>query len=118
MDIAGLLRAQADALEAQARVLRAQAEALAVAGTAPAIGPAYYDGRSAPMGRRGFLRLTANGVIPSYKIGRRVVAQREDVDAWIRAQRRDVEPRVANDASASADPFDRALAAGRLRRGR
>ncbi|UQA61829.1 hypothetical protein [Polyangium aurulentum] len=46
----------------------------------------YYDARSSPMGRRAFLRLAREQAFPTFKAGKRLVARRADVHAWIEAQ--------------------------------
>jgi excisionase family DNA binding protein len=47
------------------------------------MGPAYYDAKTAPMGRTTFLRLAREGAFPARKVGRKVLARKSDVDAWI-----------------------------------
>lgn len=46
---------------------------------------AYYDARTAPMGPTAFLRLAREGAFPAAKVGRKVIASKADVDAWIQA---------------------------------
>jgi hypothetical protein len=46
----------------------------------------YYDARTSPMGRRAFLRLARQKAFPTFKAGKRLVARRADVHAWIEAQ--------------------------------
>ncbi|UQA61783.1 hypothetical protein [Polyangium aurulentum] len=46
----------------------------------------YYDARTSPMGRRAFLRLAREKAFPTFKAGKRLVARRADVHAWIEAQ--------------------------------
>jgi hypothetical protein len=47
----------------------------------------YYDARTSPMGRRAFLRLAREKAFPTFKAGKRLVARRVDVHAWIEAQK-------------------------------
>lgn len=47
---------------------------------------AYYDAKSAPMGPTSFLRLAREGAFPACKVGRRVLARKADVDAWLEAR--------------------------------
>lgn len=49
-------------------------------------GARYYDKDSAPMGPTAFLRLASQGAFPTHKAGKKLVARREDVHAWIEAQ--------------------------------
>jgi excisionase family DNA binding protein len=46
----------------------------------------YYDAKSAPMGPTSFLRLAREGAFPACKVGRKVLARRSDVDAWLGAR--------------------------------
>lgn len=70
---------------------------------------AYYDAKSAPMGPTSFLRLAREGAFPACKVGRKVLARRADVDAWLQAR---ASERAANRAAAEAstqseeEPFD------------
>jgi hypothetical protein len=43
----------------------------------------YYDTEHNPLGKRRFLEAARRGDFPSFKRGRRVLALRTDVDAWI-----------------------------------
>ena len=47
---------------------------------------AYYDTKTAPMGPTSFLRLAKEGAFPACKVGRKVIARRADVDAWLKAR--------------------------------
>lgn len=49
-------------------------------------GPRYYDKDTAPMGETAFLRLASQGAFPTFKVGKKIHARREDVHAWIEAQ--------------------------------
>ena len=49
-------------------------------------GPRYYDKDTAPMGPTAFLRLASQGAFPTFKVGKKIHARREDVHAWIEAQ--------------------------------
>jgi len=46
-------------------------------------GNGFYDAKTAPMGRSAFLRLARQGAFGATKVGRRVIARKDDVDAWI-----------------------------------
>ena len=56
------------------------------------VGAAYYSSEDAPCGPRAFLRGARDGGFPSFKRGRRVLARRAAVEAWIEAQPRAVRP--------------------------
>ena len=50
---------------------------------------AYYTSEDNPLGsKRAFLDAAARGAFPSFKAGRRVLAKREDVHAWIESRER------------------------------
>lgn len=53
----------------------------------------YYDAKSCPMAPTTFRRAAAAGAFPSFKIGRKVVARKADVDAWIATQARTPKPK-------------------------
>src|SRR5689334_4488867 len=59
---------------------------------------AYYDTRSAPMGPTAFLRLAREGAFPATKVGRKVLARKSDVDAWIRSRTQSVPHRSTREA--------------------
>jgi hypothetical protein len=78
----------AAALRSQAATLLALADAIEAEPAHPATADdPWVDRRSSGLGRR-FLSLCASGVIASGRNGRRVVARRSAVDAWIEAQHR------------------------------
>lgn len=72
----------------------------------PERGERYYDARSAPMGRRTFLRLARAGAFPTFRAGRRLLARRADVHAWIEAQEgaRLPPPRESGEEPLPSDP--------------
>ncbi len=50
---------------------------------------AYFTSEDNPLGsKRAFLDAAARGAFPSFKAGRRVLAKREDVHAWIESRQR------------------------------
>jgi hypothetical protein len=59
----------------------------------------YYDAKTSPLGATTFRRAAAAGRFPVFKIGRRLVARRADVDAWIATQART--PKKAQSAAAN-----------------
>lgn len=67
----------------------------------------YYDARSSPSGPKTFLRAAKSGAFPSYRVGRRVLARKADVDAWIQSRKRT--PRIREQADPHAE--DRAILA-------
>jgi hypothetical protein len=67
----------------------------------------YYDSKSSPTGGKTFLRAAKSGAFPSYRIGRRVLARKVDVDAWIQSRKR--APRIREQADPHAE--DRAILA-------
>jgi hypothetical protein len=48
----------------------------------------YYDAKTSPMGQTGFLRLAREGAFPTFRMGRKLVAKRQDVHAFIESQER------------------------------
>ena len=51
--------------------------------------PRYYDAADNPLGsKRSFLDAARRGEFPSFRRGKRVLARREDVDAWLEAGER------------------------------
>jgi len=61
----------------------------------------YYTSEDNPLGsKRAFLDAAARGAFPSFKAGRRVLAKREDVHAWIESRKR---TRAANDTDDTSD---------------
>ncbi|WP_437838545.1 hypothetical protein [Sorangium sp. So ce1153] len=67
--------------------------------------PAYYDAKTSPMGPTTFRRAAAAGAFPSFKVGRKVVARKVDVDAWIATQARTPKPKAQNGDDADAAFF-------------
>lgn len=55
----------------------------------------YYDAKSSPMGPTGFLRLARAGAFPAFRMGRKLVARKVDVHAWIESQKRAEQQRRA-----------------------
>lgn len=53
--------------------------------------PRYYDAKNNPLGRRAFLDAARRGAFPSFKIGKKVLAEASAVEAWIAAHRRVIE---------------------------
>jgi hypothetical protein len=45
----------------------------------------YYGADDSPLPRRAFLRLARKGAFPSFRVGKKVLALRADVHAWIEA---------------------------------
>ncbi|WP_438032208.1 hypothetical protein [Sorangium sp. So ce204] len=66
-------------------------------------GAEYYDAKSCPMAPTTFRRAAAAGAFPSFKIGRKLMARRADVDAWIATQARTPKPKeqTADDVDAA-----------------
>ena len=69
-------------------------------------GPAFYDPKTAPMGRAAFLRLAREGAFKATRVGRKVLARKEDVDAWIEARAVAVPHRSTRPASAASSDLD------------
>jgi hypothetical protein len=67
----------------------------------------YYDARSSPTGAKTFLRAARSGDFASFRVGRRVLARKADVDAWIQSRKR--APRIREQSDAYAE--DRAILA-------
>jgi len=66
----------------------------------------YYDARSAPMGPTTFLRLAREGAFPATKVGRKVLARKSDVEAWIRVRSNKIPHRSTREAQEpSATPI-------------
>jgi hypothetical protein len=59
--------------------------------------PPYYDATTSPTGPRAFRRAAQRGAFPTYRVGRKLVARREDVHAWIEAQPRRPKRRPGDD---------------------
>ncbi|MRG98550.1 hypothetical protein [Polyangium spumosum] len=47
----------------------------------------YYDAKGSPMGKTAFLRLARENAFPTYRAGKKLLAKRADVDAWIQSQK-------------------------------
>jgi hypothetical protein len=77
-------------------------------------GDDWVDAKTSPLGKRAFHRLARANAFPVSKIGRKLVARRSDVEAYLEAQRVRFELPVSA-PSEDADPVARALARGRLR---
>lgn len=73
-------------------VLDALAERVATRlGAASPPQPRYYDAKNNPLGRRAFLDAARRGAFPSFKIGKKVLAEASAVEAWIAAHQRVIE---------------------------
>ena len=70
----------------------------------------WVDARGSGLGVRTFRRIARQGGFPAHRVGRRLLARRRHIDAYIEQHR--VAPR--QEAEATLDPFDRALANGTL----
>ncbi|WP_437643779.1 helix-turn-helix domain-containing protein [Sorangium sp. So ce362] len=57
-------------------------------------GAEFYDAKSCPMAPTTFRRAAATGAFPSFKIGRKLMARKADVDAWIATQARTPKPKA------------------------
>ena len=79
----------------------------------------WVDAHNSGLGYRVFLRLARNGALPVSKLGKKYVARRGDVDAYIEGQR--IKPasaplsRAPTASLPAYDPIAAALAQGRLR---
>lgn len=72
-------------------------------------GGGFYDANTAPMGRTAFLRLAREGAFKATKVGRKVLARKDEVDAWIESRATIAPHRSTRDAPAS-DGYGDALA--------
>jgi hypothetical protein len=54
--------------------------------TEPDKGDIYYSTDNNPLGRRAFRRAAARGDFPAFRVGRKLLARKTDVDAWIQSQ--------------------------------
>lgn len=72
--------------------------------------PRWVTAKQSPLDVKTFQRLAKSGELPTFRVGRRVVAELADVERWIRRQR------VVVKAEAADDPLDREIQAGALRR--
>lgn len=73
----------------------------------------WVDARTSGLEPRAFRRLAREKAFPTYRLGRKLVAKRSDVDAWIESRPRCAE--TDRPEEAPPDPLARALAAGNLR---
>ncbi|WP_438001093.1 hypothetical protein WMF26_16315 [Sorangium sp. So ce185] len=53
----------------------------------------YYDAKTSPTGPTTFRRAAAAGAFPTFKVGRKPMARRADVDSWIATQARTPKPK-------------------------
>ncbi|CAN94223.1 hypothetical protein predicted by Glimmer/Critica [Sorangium cellulosum So ce56] len=67
--------------------------------------PAFYDAKSCPMAPTTFRRAAATGAFPSFKIGRKLMARKADVDEWIATQARTPKPKEQSGDDADAAFF-------------
>ncbi|KYG01796.1 hypothetical protein BE21_55890 [Sorangium cellulosum] len=65
----------------------------------------YYDAKTSPTGPTTFRRAAAAGAFPSFRVGRKLMARRADVDAWIATQARTPKPKEQNGDDADAGFF-------------
>lgn len=104
------------ALEAAEQATRAArallAEARAEASTPAPTGPAYYDAHTYPAGRRRFYADARAGRFPVSRVGKRLLARREDVEEFIASARveRPAAPVAAGTSSASSLKVERFMA--------
>ncbi|KYF56715.1 hypothetical protein BE04_33570 [Sorangium cellulosum] len=109
VDVATLLRVQADALDVQARTLRAQADAVETGGAVAQPTPHYATAKSNPLGSaRAFLNAHRRGHFHTFKRGREVAALWTDVETWIESRK--IVPRECKPVDDADD--DRALLIG------
>ena len=64
-------------------------------------GGGFYDAKTAPMGRTAFLRLAREGAFKATKVGRKVLARKDEVDAWIESRATTAPHRSTREAPAS-----------------
>ncbi|MDC0679695.1 hypothetical protein [Sorangium atrum] len=99
---------QDDLLKAFATIARYLADSIREAANENAAGdtsPAYYDARSSPTGPTTFRRAAAAGAFPSFRVGRKLMARKADVDAWIATQARTPKPKKQSGDDADAAFF-------------
>ena len=111
-------KAAAEALRVLADVL--ETEEASKPAPAPADAAEFVEVARAGIPPKTCRRLIKAGALPAFKVGRALCVRRADVRAWVEAQRvEQVAPRAAEaprPAKAAADPVERLIAAGRLRR--
>jgi hypothetical protein len=66
----------------------------------------YYSADDSPLPRRAFLRLARKGAFPSFRVGKKVLALRADVHAWIEAHPQ--KPPPPSDEPSDAELFEAA----------
>ncbi|WP_437648318.1 hypothetical protein [Sorangium sp. So ce362] len=66
---------------------------------------AYYDARTSPTGPTTFRRAAAAGAFPSFRVGRKLMARKADVDEWIATQARAPKPKEQSGDDADAAFF-------------
>ncbi|WP_437611168.1 hypothetical protein WMF20_05010 [Sorangium sp. So ce834] len=66
---------------------------------------AFYDAKTSPTGQTTFRRAAAAGAFPSFKVGRKLMARKADVDAWIVTQARSPKPKEQSGDDADATFF-------------
>jgi len=81
----------------------------AIEATPSGNGGGFYDAKSAPMGRTAFLRLAREGAFKATKVGRKVLARKDEVDAWIESRATTAPHRSTREAPPS-DGYGDALA--------
>lgn len=77
-------------LEQLAELVASKLERRAPAGDSGA----FYDQHTAPVSSTAFLRAARAGAFPSHRVGKRVLAERALVDAWIKAHPSAARPKV------------------------
>lgn len=98
------------ALEAAIALIDAVDDAPVVVATGQST--SFYTSTTNPLGKRKFLQLARQGAFPSHRVGRKVLAQRDAVDAWIAAQ-----PHNNKKKSRSTKDIDELLARAGIRPG-
>ena len=66
----------------------------------------WLDAKTSQLGVRAFRAAARAGEFETFKVGRKYLARRSDVDGFVERQRVDIE---ANRNEAARDPFERAL---------
>lgn len=72
----------------------------------------YYDQHTAPCGANAYKSAAKAGAFRTWRVGKRLLARRTDVDAWIESPSHEVTPGTAQ----PADDVDVLLAAGGVAR--
>ena len=78
--------------------------------------PDYYDQNTSPLPKRRYLDLARRGAFPSSKIGKQVLAQRVDVDAFIASRAVLGRPSPSDPSGPPSDEMDEILGRAGLRR--